>query len=280
MATQINLRESVNAISDVVNNRPRPLRDFDQIFMKTADMLLQVDHVSRHLDGKRVVCIGDGDAIGLCLIHLLNQKILKEGPKSVHVLDFDERVVYSVNNFAEKKNIQDKVSAELYNVANPMPKQYWQNFDAFYTNPPFGASNNGISVKAFVKRGIEAVGINGIGCIVIADDKEHEWSQNVLKTVQGTVNEEGFLISEIIPAFHKYHLDDAPELTSCSMIIRRTSEFGEKYSSKPLSKNLFDDFYGEGKPLRIKYVRDLTKGGTIPSKDHKFEYIDENKGDK
>ena len=46
MAT-LDLRRSLNAISDVVNNRPRPLREFDQIFMKTADMLLQTDHVGR-----------------------------------------------------------------------------------------------------------------------------------------------------------------------------------------------------------------------------------------
>ena len=34
----IDLRACLNAISDVVNNRPRPLWEFDQIFMKIADM--------------------------------------------------------------------------------------------------------------------------------------------------------------------------------------------------------------------------------------------------
>ena len=69
---EIDLRACLNAISDVVNNRPRPLREFDQIFMKTANMLLQTEHVSRLFEGKRVVFIGDGDAIGLCLVHLHN----------------------------------------------------------------------------------------------------------------------------------------------------------------------------------------------------------------
>jgi predicted methyltransferase len=273
MANQINLRESVNTISAVVNNRPRPLREFDQIFMKTADMLLQADHVSRYLDDKRLVCIGDGDAIGLCLIHLKNQGIFSQGPKSLHVLDFDERVVFSVRRFAEMYNVTDKVTAELYNVADSLPQQHWGNFDGFYTNPPFGASNKGISVKAFVERGIEAVVNGGIGCLVVADDQEHDWSQAVLRAAQKMVINKGFVIAEIIPAFHTYHLDDSPDLTSCSMIIRRFKEKESEYNSQPLSPEKLSDFYGEGKSLKVKYVRDLTKGNAVTSQDYKFEEI-------
>ena len=53
----IDLRKSLNAISDVVFNRPKPLREFDQIFMKSADMLLQTDHISRWFHERRVVFI-------------------------------------------------------------------------------------------------------------------------------------------------------------------------------------------------------------------------------
>lgn len=41
----IDLREGINAVSDVVQNRPRPLREFDQIYMKTGDMVLQSELV-------------------------------------------------------------------------------------------------------------------------------------------------------------------------------------------------------------------------------------------
>jgi N4-bis(aminopropyl)spermidine synthase len=40
---EIDLRQAINAISDVVQNRPAPLREFDQIFMKAGDMVLQSD---------------------------------------------------------------------------------------------------------------------------------------------------------------------------------------------------------------------------------------------
>lgn len=149
----IDLRACLNAISDVVNNRPRPLREFDQIFMKTADMLLQTEHVGRLFEGRRVIFIGDGDAIGLCLVHLNNQKLLEHGPQSVCVLDFDERVVRSIEDFAERFGLSDLVSAELYNVADALPQEHWEQFECFYTNPPFGASNNGKSIEAFLKRG-------------------------------------------------------------------------------------------------------------------------------
>jgi hypothetical protein len=34
--TEIDLKAAINAVSDVVQNRPRPIREFDQIYMKTG----------------------------------------------------------------------------------------------------------------------------------------------------------------------------------------------------------------------------------------------------
>lgn len=44
---EIDLKEAINAISDVVQNRPRPLRQVDQIYMKTGDMVLQSELVAK-----------------------------------------------------------------------------------------------------------------------------------------------------------------------------------------------------------------------------------------
>ncbi len=62
---QIDPRQAVNAISDVVRNRPRPLREFDQIHMKSGDMVLQSEIVADWPDGRRLAFIGDGDAISV-----------------------------------------------------------------------------------------------------------------------------------------------------------------------------------------------------------------------
>ncbi len=270
----IDSRACLNGISDVVINRPRPLREFDQIYMKSADMLLQTEHVGRLFEGKRVIFIGDGDAIGLCLVHLHNQGLLEHGPQIVHVLDFDERVVLAVQGFAERFGISNRVSAELYNVADALPKCHWGQFECFYMNPPFGASNGGRSIEAFWRRGVESVGRDAVGCIVLADHPAHPWTYEVQLATQRIVVQDGFRVSTFLPEFHHYHLDDTPDLTSCSMVVHRVEYRRTAYRSKPLKPSMLADFYGEESPLRVKYIRDLTHGGKVPARDYEAEPLD------
>lgn len=274
MGTNLDLRQAFNALSDVVVNRPPPLREFDQIYMKISDMLLQAELLSRWTDDSSLVCIGDGDAIGLTLVHLKARGILELGPKHVHVLDFDERIVNSVLTFAKDYELVDQISAELYNVADPLPQSHIAKFDAFYTNPPFGASNGGRSVAAFLRRGDEAVAEGGIGCVVVADDPTLDWTKQVRKGVQDFLLANGFILSELLPRFHKYHLDDDPELTSCCVIAVRDGDNGVKSFSKGIPEDDLANFYGKYAPLDVRYVRDHRKGGTLPSLDHHCERLD------
>lgn len=96
------LRKAINAISDVVHNRPPPLREFDQIYMKVADMVVQAEYVARVFNNKRIVFVGDGDGIALASAHLKAEGVIDYGPKSLTLLDFDERIVNSVRRFGEK----------------------------------------------------------------------------------------------------------------------------------------------------------------------------------
>ncbi len=148
----VDFRKCLYALSDVIINRPKPLRVFDQIYMKLPDMLLQAELISRWFKDKRVLFVGDGDAIGLSLVHLAVQGLLPGLPEHITVLDFDERVVNSINDFASEYELRGRIHGELYNVADPLPKQHWQVHDAFYTNPPWGASNDGASVACFIRR--------------------------------------------------------------------------------------------------------------------------------
>ena len=269
--SSIDLRASINALSDVINNRPRPLRIYDQIYMKLADMLLQAEILGRWFQGKSAIFIGDGDAIGLSLVHLSTLKLLAGAPLSVTVLDFDERVVNSINHFGRVYGIEDRIHAELYNVADPLPERHWQSHDAFYTNPPWGASNGGASVRGFVGRGIEAMGDGAVGCIVIGDHPDYPWTHSVQFATQRFAMDRGFRMAEMLPHFHHYHLDDDPELTSCCMLIRRDGGPSTPYSSEPLPQEDWHNFYGADSPLLIRYVRDLTNGGKLASKDVRAE---------
>jgi len=66
------LRSAVNAISDVMQNRPLPIRQFDQIYMKAGDMVAQAVFMAKRFDKMRVIFIGDGDSIALSALHLRN----------------------------------------------------------------------------------------------------------------------------------------------------------------------------------------------------------------
>lgn len=275
---QVDLRRAINAVSDVVQNRPRPLREFDQIHMKTGDIVLQSEVVAHWCDGKRLAFIGDGDAVSVAVAYLKVREVLDFGPSKITVFDFDERTVAAVKRFADKERVEH-LDAELYNVLDPFPDH--NKYDCFYTNPPWGASNNGESVNVFVQRGIEAVEYDGEGLIVIADDDDLEWPKQVLANVQVYAAKRGFYVSRMNRKLHEYHLDDAPELKSCNLFI---SSVPDNRSNKLARERISDPerlqhFYGRSQEPRVQYVREMKKPdyGKAPEEEYKLEYLDEEK---
>ena len=255
----MDLRKCINLLSDVVNNRPMPIRELDQIYMRHADMLLQIEHISKYFSDKSVVFIGDGDAIALGLAYMQFNGEIEGQVKSILVLDFDERIVNSINHFAKTHNMSHIISAQLYNVADPLPKKLWGKFECFYCNPPYGASNEGVSITSFLQRGFEATKDNAEGCVVLADVPELTWTGAVLSQTQKYALDNGFIVCEMIPTFHTYHLEDDPGLTSCSIMLRRIVSKTTEYVSEPLNPAALENFYGKNEPLKYKKVRDLTQ---------------------
>ena len=252
----LDLRAAINAVSDVVQNRPRPLRVFDQIYMKTGDMLLQSELVARWADGKRLAFIGDGDAISVCVAYLQARGVFSFGPKQIVVYDFDERICNAVDRFADHERL-DGLEARLYNVLHPFPGP--TNFDCFYTNPPWGASNEGESVKVFVQRGMEAVSYAGEGMIVIGDDPEVEWTKRVLAKTQDFCLSSGFVIQRQMPHLHNYHLDDAPTLRSCNVMINALGNRAAQPSEAITDPGRLNNFYGRATVPRVRYVREKVR---------------------
>lgn len=257
MRQQIDLKLALNAISDVVQNRPRPIRQFDQIYMKSGDMVLQSELVASWADGKRLAFIGDGDAISICVAYLKKRDIIEYGPSKIVVFDFDERIVNAVKRFADKERL-DNLDAVLYNCLDAFPQP--GRFDLFYTNPPWGASNNGESVNVFAERGIEATGYSGSGLIVIADDPELEWPKQVLASAQSFALHNQHYVSRMMPRMHLYHLDDAPDLRSCNLEISALPGPSRKVRSQQVTDpERLKNFYGRSNTPRVKYVRETKR---------------------
>jgi predicted methyltransferase len=273
MAQEIDLKAAINAVSDVVQNRPRPIREFDQIYMKTGDMVMQSEFIASWANGKRLAFIGDGDAISVCVAYLHARGIVGYGPSMTTVFDFDERIVRAVNRFADKERLEN-LQAVLYNCLDPLPQS--KAFECFYTNPPWGASNNGASVNLFVQRGIEAVRNRGEGVIVIADDDELEWPQEVLYQVQAFTSQRGFYVSRMMPHLHAYHLDDAPDLHSCNLMIKARPANPLRTDSEPVKdRSRLDHFYGREAPPKVRYVREHERSdyGKANENEYDFEFL-------
>lgn len=269
MSDPIDLRAAMNAISDVVQNRPRPLREVDQIYMKTGDMVMQSEFVAKWANNRRLAFIGDGDAISVCVAYLQKRNIIDYGPSRITVFDFDERIVGAVKRFADKERL-DHLDAELYNCLDAF--KHSTVFDRFYTNPPWGASNNGESVNVFAQRGMEAIGYTGQGMIVIADDEDLDWPQLVLANVQRFSIDKGFFVSRMMPRLHQYHLDDAPELKSCNLIVASVPGNKPVDTSAPITdKRRLAHFYGQSQEPTVRYVRE--KKRLDYGKAHEDEYV-------
>ncbi|OYD88508.1 putative methyltransferase [Nostoc sp. 'Peltigera membranacea cyanobiont' 213] len=253
---EFDLRKAINAISDIVQNRPAPIREFDQIYMKVADMVIQAEYVARVFNDKNIVFVGDGDGIALSTAHLKAQSVINYGPKSITVLDFDERIVNSVRRFGEKLYPKIEILAYLYNVAEALPPEHFGAYDGFHINPPWGASNDGESVITFFERGSQATKENSLGIVVMADDPELLWTQKVIRDTQQCALNLGYVVSELLPQLHLYHLDDAPELRSCSCLFRRIDPICMQTTSKPLEPTRLENFYGKNSPLLFRYVRE------------------------
>ena len=238
-------------------------------------MVIQSGIVADWADGKRVAFIGDGDAISVCVAYLKNRGILDKGPSQIDVFDFDERICDSITRFADKERIDETLKAHLYNCIDAFPNP--GEFDCFYTNPPWGAHNEGESVKVFAQRGMEAIGYQGEGTIVIADDHELEWAQNVLVATQQQVLDSGFFIQRMMRRLHSYHLEGAPELRSCNLFVKALPGNKTTVLTQAITNPaLLEKFYGRDKDLRVRYVRQRKRVdyGKAHDDEYKLEFLE------
>jgi predicted methyltransferase len=186
------------------------------------------------------------------------------------VFDFDERICNAIKRFADRERI-DTLDSTLYNVLDAFPNL--GEFDCFYTNPPWGASNGGASVNVFSQRGMEAVGNNGEGMIVIADDHELDWPQQVLAEVQKFALGAGFYIQRMASRVHLYHLDDNPDLRSCNLMIKSLPGTAVPQKSEPITDPArLEHFYGKDRAIKIKYVREQKRVDYGKAHDDEYHY--------
>ena len=195
--------------------RPESLRDFDQIPMRGTDLLCQVKLVAPDLAGRHVAFVGDHDGTSL-LLGLLSSRGLVRPPARMTLLDFDDRLLEAASALAGEHGFP--VETRLYNVFDPLPGDLRGEFDVYYTNPPYGASNQGESARLFVTRGSELIHRAGRAYLLLPNDRRRPWTQNAMRATQLFLLQHGWSILASLPDMHRYHLDDDRTLASSLMI--------------------------------------------------------------
>ena len=253
------------ALMDLIRrNRPQALRKFDQISMRDDDLATQAILMARRLAGKSVVFMGDNDCASLAL-GILGTQLGYPLPSKMVIVDFDERLLRAQSKFARWYGFRHLIDFRLYNAFEPVPRDLQNHFDWFYTNPPYGASNYGMSVQLFINRGCEMTKPAGYGCIIIPHDEERKWTQSAMLSTQRFLANRGWVITDKVNDLHRYHLDDDNELTSSTLIVHDAAsitldESIRVYDNRRIEHHEIPLFYG--KSVQPPYPRFIRADGT------------------
>lgn len=263
----------VSLADAVAYHRPRALREFDQIYMMSGDMLAQVDLMKTYIESKRIVFLGDGDGMSM-LFGLFAAKQEIEPPRSILVLDFDKRILANIQRFSESNGFKNSgivLQTHPYNVIDPVPEEFIGTSDFFYINPPYGSRNFGKSTVAWLERCMELCTYACTGCLVVPYDDKERWSQLAMLQIQRFLVEKGFVIRDMVSHMHYYHLKDNPVLQSATIIVDRLERYDSSYARTYLPDNLITNLYG--RPRQLPHFieiddSDYTKG--TPDYDWKY----------
>lgn len=228
--------------------RPKPIREIDQIFMLPGSQLNQAKLISSYLRNREVVFVGDGDCMSLVIGMLAKERVI-DRPTYMHVLDFDERIVKFVRQASEQFGFSEYIEAHLYNVRHPVPDGLKQRSDLFYTNPPYGSKNRGMSGIVFLARCMELCKPVQSHGVAILPYRHHEpWSRDAMFEIQRFIIQQGYVVAEMLQEMHAYHLDDRPRLHSGTVVMDRVERKDPPFVGRELSENELCKFYGESQP--------------------------------
>jgi N4-bis(aminopropyl)spermidine synthase len=233
-------------IEIIENSRPLSIRKYDQIPMIGNSLISQTREMLTHFSEKSIVFVGDHDCTSLA-VGLLNYFEGTPLPKKMLLLDFDERLLLIAKKVAREYGFEKIFETRLYNVFDPIPKDLIGKFDLFYTNPPYGAKNEGRSIHLFATRGCETIRCGGCGFIIAPNDDYTDWAKDVYTQLKNFFNTYNWNTTKISTSKQNYYLDDEPDLTSMCLKVTRNSlqnEYDLPWMNQKVSQLEIPNFYG------------------------------------
>lgn len=246
-------KEILNKFLEIVKDRPLPISDFDQGFIRPEDTLKRAMFIYERgdLEDTEIFILGDDDLLSLSLA-------LTGLPKRIVVVEIDERI----NKFIKEKTQEigyKNLEIYNYNVINDLPEEMKKSFDVFVTDPV--ETQKGL--KLFVSRCISA--LKGEGSAGYIGFTHREASLKKWYDFEKFIIDSGFVITDILRDFTIYSekenqwedfyrtyrimkefdldLPDVDWYKSC--FVRFEVVEGPKLINVPIPKNLEELYFDE-----------------------------------
>jgi predicted methyltransferase len=209
--------------------RPTANHSIEQFLMTPESLQVQVRKVGPFLAEKRVFFLGDDDHVSPLLAR-------DYGVRPV-VYEIDERVRTSLATQFSKYQIIDVMVAD-YDARSPVA--IGELCEAFYINPPYSSKSEGLGIKVWLMRALEACQGESVGVLVMpwtGGNVSASWVSDVQESVQSFLAHNGLSISAIDHNVSSYEdVNDTGLLSSNIYLervnpqLRETVDVGELYN--------------------------------------------------
>ncbi|MHA1191546.1 MAG: adenosylmethionine decarboxylase [Promethearchaeota archaeon] len=192
---------SLNKIEEILTNRPEPVFALDQSHAISSTVVNRALYLVKKgdLEGSKIIFLGDDDATSLA-VGILNLA------EEITVIDIDPNVIKFLSERANNLSLKN-FRVISHDLREPCPTNILNQFDLVVMDPPY--TNEGLRLflkraKQVLKTEIEIEGkkhdITGKKCLLCFGNKPPE----VMKRIQLSILDHGFIIKEMIPYFNIY----------------------------------------------------------------------------
>lgn len=209
------------------------------------------------LIGKKVLCVGDDDLTSIAM-GLLLKYIGSEGKNTeICVFDIDERFLTFIDQLTKKYGMPIKCCQ--VDLREPLPINYANYFDAFFTDPPYTVSG----LALFLSRGVFALKkMSGLNVFFSFGNKPVEETIGM----QRNFSKMGLAVSSILKDFNRY--EGASLYGGLSqMIVLKTTEDLNPMITEQFNEDLYTYDFRNAKHTYIcrkcRHEILLKKGETI-----------------
>lgn len=200
-------------VHELAESRPAADHSVEQFLMTPEDLQQQAELIGDFMRGKRVFFLGDDDHVSPLLAR-------DYGVVPV-VYEYDRRVRESVSFWLGQISAVGSVVRE-YDARQPVA--IGEACDAFYINPPYSSRSQGLGIKVWLMRSLEACQPNCSGVLVMPRDGAGigaEWVSDVQDSVDDFIAANGLLIQRVEPNVTRYADTHDAALLSSNVYLSR-----------------------------------------------------------